>query len=52
MRRHVHEIKSQVQFVIPKGSFLWELEQIRKDEREQNMQRTVIGRNNVRSARR
>lgn len=52
MRRHVWQVRQdKPQLSIPKGSFAWEMEQMRKDEREQNMSARVLGRHNVRPSR-
>lgn len=51
MRRHVWEVKETTPIHIPKGSFAWEMEQMRKDERAQNISKTVLGRHNVRKRR-
>lgn len=48
MRRHVREIITSKPFVIPKGSFAWEMEQLRKLEAEKDLQGKALGRYNVR----
>lgn len=49
MRTYVHERKAERQFVIPKGSFEWELQRIRREEEAANTATLVLGRNNVRT---
>lgn len=51
MRRHVHETKVHKPFVIPKNSFAYELELMRREEREFELSQQALGRYGVRTRR-
>lgn len=51
LRRHVHDVKVESRITVPVGSFAWELEQMRREEREQSMAGRALGAYGVRQRR-